>query len=224
MSGRTLAIGDIHGCSLALDTLIEAIRPTRKDVLVTLGDYVDRGIDSKGVIERLIALKTRCQLVPLFGNHEQMLLEAREDALSDYQKYRLRAWLEFGGIATLDSFGIESPEEIPQGVLAFLFSCRDFFETESHIFVHANYHAHLALDEQPASMLRWEPLKDGLPGPHFSGKTAIVGHTSQVSGEILDIGYLKCIDTYCYGGKWLTALDVESGRVWQANERGALRR
>ena len=58
----------------------------------------------------------------------------------------------------------------------------------------------------------------------FRGKTAIVGHTPQGTGEILDLGYLICIDTYCVGGGWLTALDVESGRVWQANREGRLRR
>jgi serine/threonine protein phosphatase 1 len=62
-----------------------------------------------------------------------------------------------------------------------------------------------------------------LPGRHCSGKTAVVGHTPQVTGEILDLGYLVCIDTYCVGGGWLTALDVDSGQVWQANRAGELR-
>ena len=53
------------------------------------------------------------------------------------------------------------------------------------------------------------------PSPHVSGKRAIVGHSSQKSGEILDLGHLVCIDTYCYGGGWLTALDVDTDEVWQ---------
>jgi serine/threonine protein phosphatase 1 len=61
------------------------------------------------------------------------------------------------------------------------------------------------------------------PGPHESGKTVIVGHTSQKSGEILDLGHLVCIDTYCHGGSWLTALEVTTGQVWQANRNGELR-
>ena len=60
--------------------------------------------------------------------------------------------------------------------------------------------------------------------PHVSGKTAVVGHTPQRGGEVLDLGFLKCIDTFCNGGRWLTALDVTSGRVWQANNRGELRK
>ena len=63
-----------------------------------------------------------------------------------------------------------------------------------------------------------------MPGPHQSGKIAVVGHTPDKTGEILDMGYLKCIDTYCYGGQWLTALDVLSGAIWQANEEGEVRK
>jgi serine/threonine protein phosphatase 1 len=50
-----------------------------------------------------------------------------------------------------------------------------------------------------------------------------VGHTPQKSGEVLDLGYLKCIDTYCHGGGWLTALEVGTGKVWQANLAGEMR-
>jgi len=78
--------------------------------------------------------------------------------------------------------------------------------------------------EQPVGMLRWESLRDMTPGPHDSGKAVIVGHTAQKSGDILDLGHLKCIDTYCYGGGWLTALDVRSGEVWQANQLGVIHR
>ena len=76
---------------------------------------------------------------------------------------------------------------------------------------------------EPTETLLWESLKVRQPGPHCSGKTAIVGHTSQKSGEILDLGHLKCIDTRCYGEGWLTAMDVESGQVWQADKNGRLR-
>ena len=57
-----------------------------------------------------------------------------------------------------------------------------------------------------------------------SGKVATVGHTAQKSGELLDLGCVKCIDTFCHGGGWLTALEVNSGQVWQANQSGVVRR
>ena len=71
---RTIAIGDIHGCLAAFDALLAAIEPTQQDILVPVGDYIDRGPDSKGVIDRLIELKEKTVLFPLMGNHEEMML------------------------------------------------------------------------------------------------------------------------------------------------------
>src|SRR5262249_47793301 len=76
MAGRTIAIGDIHGCPDALAALLDAVAPGREDTVVTLGDYIDRGPDSRRVLDRLIALAGRCRLVPLLGNHEEALLSA----------------------------------------------------------------------------------------------------------------------------------------------------
>jgi serine/threonine protein phosphatase 1 len=219
MPARTIAIGDIHGCSVALAALIDAIGPCPDDVLVTLGDYINRGPDSRGVLDLLNDLGRRCRLVPLLGNHDQMLLDVRAGRHPIY-------WLlDIGGNATLDSYGpAHDLSLIPEGHFRFLEGCLDFFETETHIFVHANYFPDLPMSEQDFGMLRWESLRETIPGPHNSGKTAIVGHTAQKEGEVLDLGYLKCIDTFCYGGGWLTALDVDTGLGWQANRDGQLRR
>ncbi len=116
------------------------------------------------------------------------------------------------------------PEDIPAAHIEFLRDCRLYYESPRHFFVHANYRAELPLSAQPAETLLWESLKIRQPGPHCSGKTAIVGHTSQKNGEILDLGYLKCIDTWCYGDGWLTALDIQSGQVWQADKSGTTRK
>jgi len=78
MSGRIIAVGDIHGCSAALAALVLAIDLKPQDTFVTLGDYVDRGIESKAVLEQLIELEKRCQLVPILGNHDQMMLHAKD--------------------------------------------------------------------------------------------------------------------------------------------------
>jgi serine/threonine protein phosphatase 1 len=217
MPQRNIAIGDIHGCSLALETLIKTIRPRPDDVIVTLGDYINRGPDTRGVIERLIQLSEQCRLIPLIGNHDQMLLEAKAGI-------HPTTWLGMGGVATLDSYGPgRDISLIPEAHFDFLDACLNYYETNTHIFVHANYYDHMPMDEQPSLMLRWESLRDTTPGPHDSGKTVIVGHTSQKGGEILDFGHLKCIDTYCYGGGWLTALDVRTSEVWQANQMGRVR-
>jgi len=218
MKSRTIAIGDIHGCLAALDALLEAVRPRPEDVIVTLGDYINRGPDSRGVLDRLIKLNRRCRLVPLLGNHDQMLLDVRSG------KYPIFWLLDMGGTATLDSYGLSRDLDlIPDEHFGFLESCRDFYETDTHIFIHANYFPDIPMTEQHVGMLRWESLRGMTPGPHESGKTVIAGHTSQKNGEILDLEHLKCIDTYCYGGGWLTALDVNTEEIWQADREGNMR-
>ncbi|MEQ8791784.1 MAG: metallophosphoesterase family protein [Pirellulaceae bacterium] len=213
---RTIAIGDIHGCSQALTALLDAIQPRPNDVIVTLGDYVDRGPDSRGVLEQLIQLGDRCRHKPLLGNHELMMLEAlQEDESLDF-------WLECGGRQTLASYG-GSPAAIPASHLDFLRGCRRFHQSPTHIFLHANYFSDVELADQPDLMLFWEHLSFLVPAPHASGKRVIVGHTPQASGEILDLDHVVCIDTYCVGGGWLTALEAETGRIWQADREGALR-
>lgn len=112
---------------------------------------------------------------------------------------------------------------IPAEHVEFIKRCRDYHETVNHIFVHAYYDPDRPLHEQSGAGLRWASLPM-VPARHCSGKIAIVGHTPQRSGEILDLGFLKCIDTLCHGGGWLTALEVGSGKVWQANMAGELRR
>jgi len=216
MSGRTIAIGDIHGCSAALAAIITAIHPQPDDTIVTLGDYVDRGIDSKGVLDLLIDLEGRCRLVPILGNHDEMMLHA-SDSDSDFQ-----SWMGIGGGMALDSYGDTGTLDlIPAAHIEFLERCRDFFETETHFFVHANYKPNFRLEQLDGLTLRWLSLNDEQSWPHYSGKIAVVGHTPQP--EILDEGHLICLDTGCGMGGWLTAFDVRSRKYWQANEAGILR-
>lgn len=225
MKRRTIAIGDIHGCSRALAVLIEAVRPTPADTVVPLGDFVDRGPDSRGVIDRLIDLGRRCRLVPILGNHEQMLLDAWDRrSLDEWTTPGIYTWIAAGGMATLDSYGPTAIlDDLPEDHLRFLRDCYPYFEDDTHLFVHANYQPDLDLSKQTTLMLRWESLRDFRPSVHRSGKTAVVGHTPQKSGEVLDLGHLKCIDTHCYGGGWLTALETATGRYWQSNQTGELK-
>ncbi len=215
MGGRLIAIGDIHGYATSLAALIDAIDPQPADTFIPLGDYIDRGPDSRGVIEQLLALDRRCRLLPILGNHDELMLNVRQGADEDFNE-----WLAFGGVATLAAYECVHPRDIPEDHIRFLQSCRTWVETEHHFFVHASYVPDLSLPEQPLGVLRWVSLRDGIPPPHFSAKTAIVGHTAQKNCEILDAGHLKCIDTYIYGGGWLTAIDVRSNRLWQVDAQG----
>ncbi len=215
MPDRTVAIGDVHGCSAALAALLDLIDPGPDDTVVTLGDYIDRGPDSSGVLDQLIALGERCRLVPLKGNHEEMFLASRASYAS------LHFWLACGGAATLESYGSGARvSDVPPDHVAFMHKCRDFYETDTHIFVHANYRPGVPMSKQPAEALRWEFLDPARAAPHQSGKTVVAGHTPQKSGDVLDLTFVKGIDTACYSGGWLTALEVGSDRVWQVDERG----
>ncbi len=215
---RTIAIGDIHGCLDALNALLNAIQPTRDDTIVTVGDYVDRGPDSNGVLERLLQLEQTTNLVALMGNHEEMLIAVLERQIEPY------SWLNHGGVETMDSYGFAGDLAcVPKSHRDFLKRMEDFYENDTHFIVHANYDPGLPFAEQPSDLLRWVKISNVLPGPHISGKRAVVGHTHDRQGDIFEVPHLVCIDTYCYGGKWLTALDLETGKVWQANPDGSMR-
>ena len=169
MAGRVVAIGDIHGCPDALATLIDALAPSRDDTIVLLGDYIDRGPNSRGVLDRLIALGGRCRLVPLLGNHEEALLDALRDSNS------LRRWLTLGGADTLRSYGWAPggprralADWFPKAHREFLAGCRSYYETASHLFVHAGYMPDLALAEQTGLALRWR-VTDASSSANSSG-------------------------------------------------------
>lgn len=219
---RTLAIGDVHGCLTALDTLLGFVRPGPADQLVFLGDYVDRGPDSKGVLDRVIGLKLAGQTVCVRGNHEVMMAAAA-NGRDDF-----RFWRACGGMEALESYalpnGIALLEDIPEAHWHFLNrGLVDWYETDTHIFVHANLHPDLPLADQRTECLHWQPLDPAWHKPHVSGKSMICGHTQQREGVPLVLDRAVCIDTGAYAYEWLTCLDVESGKYWQANELGQTR-
>jgi serine/threonine protein phosphatase 1 len=213
---RTLAIGDIHGCLRALETLLVAVRPQADDLVITLGDYVDRGPDSKGVIERLLGLAKTCRLICLRGNHDFMMQEARKNFFAE------REWLTMGGEPTLASYSGRAEsgtlKDVPEEHWHFLERCADWFESTTHLFVHAGALPDRPLAEQPEHMLHWEKII--APQPHQSGKILVCGHTAQRSGKPRNWGHTICIDTYVYGDGWLTCLDTDTGQIWQANQQG----
>jgi serine/threonine protein phosphatase 1 len=218
MPGRTIAIGDIHGYTDALRAVLRAVEPRPNDVVVALGDYVDRGPDSRGTIDTLIQLAETTQLVPLLGNHDRLFLDVCNGDQAGFLD-----WLQFGGYATMTSYGGRVPAGVPSDHVEFLGDCRLWFETDTHLFVHGCYLPDVPLGEQPEEVLLWEKIRGQEPGPHHSGKQAIVGHTAQRDGEILDLGHLVCIDTCCYGDGCLTAMDVDTGELWQADKHGQMR-
>lgn len=212
-TGRLIAVGDIHGCVKQLRLVLEAIEPQPDDVFVFLGDFVDRGPDSKGVIDEVIELGKKCTVYPICGNHEEMVLGAFAGGASDH-----KFWCKFGGIEMLASYGVDNAQKLPGQHLYFISKCLDYVETDNFIFVHAGCDPNAPLDRQSGEKLRWDKFPKE-PKPHFSGKTVVCGHT--VHPKVLDLGFILCIDTGCgviQTGR-LTAIDMKSGRMWQAGGR-----
>jgi serine/threonine protein phosphatase 1 len=218
-SGRIVVIGDIHGCATALRTLVKVIDPRPEDTVVVLGDVIDWGPDARQCVQQLIDLSARCQMILVRGNHEEMLFSALES------ESELRSWLDLGGEETLRSYPYRGGDDFvdPEHVQFLKANARDYHETDEFIFVHASYDPNKPMSEQSGTILQWEFVVPNQMRPHFSGKTVFAGHTPQTSGDILDLGFLKVIDTDCSRGGWLTALEVHSGEIIQANQQGQLR-
>ena len=216
---RICAIGDIHGCSVALQSLLRSIDPQPDDTIVVLGDVIDWGPDSRDCVQQLIDLSSRCRFVLVRGNHEEMLFAALDS------RSERRYWLKFGGEETLKSYPHPGGEAVidPSHVRFIKAHARDYHETEEFIFVHASYDPNKPMPEQSNTTLQWEHVQPEKMRPHSSGKTVIAGHTPQTSGGPLDLVFLKVIDTDCCRGGWLTALEVRTGELFQANQRGEVR-
>jgi len=213
-TGRVLAIGDVHGCARALSLILESVSVERSDTVVLLGDLVDRGPDSRGVLERVMFLEGECRVVLVTGNHEEMMLSGLHGSSRD-------EWLKWGGRATLDSYG-GRVEDIPEDHRQWLSGGVDYFETDHEICIHANLEPGVPLSEQRAEWLRWTHLT-GREEAHASGRRIVCGHTPQPIGLPLVTDGWLCIDTLCWAGGFLTCVDLASNEIWQAQESGTVR-
>lgn len=218
--GRTLVIGDIHGSLKALDLMLGELQPTAKDVLITLGDYVDRGPDTRGVVDRLLELEKQTRLVPLIGNHEILMLDARAGAVEG------QSWCSVGGRQTMESYGSSDKPDwsmVPDAHWDFLSQrLQRWYETDTHLFAHANVNAMMPMEDQSDDWLFWRRFDDS--HPHFSGKTLICGHTAQKNGLPKMLPGRMCLDTWAYGDGWLTGLDTATETFVQTSQRGEVRR
>lgn len=215
MSARILAIGDVHGCCTALTTLLSALRLNTDDTVIMLGDLVNRGPDSKGVVDRLIALQNECRLITVMGNHDEIFLHSLEQASVNPEK------ISSGAGPTLKSYG-GSIAHVPQSHHQFFRQMVTYWETAGHIFVHASVDPELPLSQHASPLLRWSRYSSDQPR-HCSGKIVVCGHTQQRSGYPGMSDHIICIDTAAYKGLWLTCLDVTSETVLQSNEQGEVR-
>ena len=221
---RVYAVGDIHGrLDLFEDMIarIDADRGNTRPTVVLLGDYIDRGAQSKEVVDRLLALPDWADWVLLRGNHEQALLEALSDLP---QADRLmRQWLNFGGVETLQSYGVPSTllyandlpairkdmnARFPAAHGALFDSLRLAHRAGGYLFVHAGIRPGIPLSAQDSQDLLWI-REDFLDSRVDHGVVVVHGHS--VSPEVVERPNRIGIDTGAYKTGRLTALVIDGG-------------
>ncbi len=211
---RLFAVGDVHGEFHLLRHLIEAeIRfDPDADGLVFLGDYIDRGPLSKDVVRYVSQLKEQygTRVVLLKGNHEELA----EEALSGGSPVDLRLWMLNGGGNTVSDFG--SLDEAGRVLLPFIGVLELYYETDSHVFVHAGLERGRPPGETSPDVLLWTREF----APHFQGKTVVSGHTPHREVTFYD-GVVIVDSGAVYGGA-LSAYDVLNKTVFTAHRRDLL--
>ncbi len=191
-SSQYLAIGDIHGCARTLDALTHKITSYHDHVHVFIGDYIDRGPDSRGVIDQLNAFSKEYHCVFIRGNHEKMLL----DALQKKNEY---LWFMNGGINTLASYGVSAVEEIPRDHLDFITATQLWYDTPEYLFIHAGLDPDRSIEEQFADHSTIEDAvlwkRNHIDASTNWEKTVVFGHTP-VAEPFIDNQKIG-IDTGC---------------------------
>jgi serine/threonine protein phosphatase 1 len=225
---RAYAVGDIHGRLDLLDMMLHRIeedragRPPKKTFIIFLGDFIDRGPDSAGVVERLRSYRPPgARPIFLAGNHEEVLMRILAG-----DKAILPSWLKFGGAECVSSYGISADRlkqmdedaavrhlraQIPQTHQQFLEGLADTFRFGDYLFVHAGIRPGVAIEAQDRADLRWirEPF---LSDSKEHGFVVVHGHTivEAVEERSNRIG----IDTGAYQTGVLTILGIEDDQRW----------
>jgi predicted MPP superfamily phosphohydrolase len=224
---RIYAIGDIHGRLDLVEQLLamidddDARRGAARTELIFLGDLVDRGPDSRGVVERLMMLRAERPVRFLMGNHEEVFLRA---VAGDQRA--LRFLIRIGGRETLFSYGVSEREyreldydelvalvreKVPAAHVEFLSAFEKWIEAGDYLFVHAGLRPGIALADQAQSDLYW--IRDDFLRHRDSfGKMVVHGHsiTEEIDERTNRIG----IDTGAYATGRLAAIGLEGGERW----------
>jgi serine/threonine protein phosphatase 1 len=207
----TYAIGDIHGSLDKLQQLIgecERHADGRLMRWVFLGDYIDRGPDSRGVIDTLMALQARRpnQVVTLMGNHEAMLLAALD------RSGAAPTWHSQGGLATLQSYSVSAAADLPAAHVDWVRALQLRYDDGRRFFVHAGVNPGMALDAQEDFDLLWirEPF---LSDRRDYGRLVVHGHTPLRTGSADLRGNRLNLDTGAVFGGPLTAAAFDDIRT-----------
>jgi serine/threonine protein phosphatase 1 len=212
MNERLVAVGDIHGCFDTFQELVEhKIRISKGDRLVLLGDYIDRGYQSREVIDYIVDLQEHgFDIIPLIGNHESMLLDSVESEQS------MNKWYMNGANETLHSFGIESIDKLNAKYLRFFKSLSYYYIQDKFIFVHAGFNDETDNPFEDRFQMIWS-RRVTYTNPVFNKKIIVHGHTpvpfTVCHEQVMAHSSVINIDTGCVYDNWggyghLTAIEL----------------
>lgn len=208
-------VGDIHGHLDKLESLINKLPLTADDRLIFLGDYIDRGPDSRGVISLLLQIKEQYDCVFLCGNHEHIM----RDYLQGCLVYDRELWRLNGGFDCLDSYGIVSPVpgnvDVPSEHTAFLQSLKYYHQEPGFVFVHGGLNCDLPLEKNRWNDILWPRSAFYASRYNWSEGVVVFGHTpfDEPLVQPNKIG----IDTGCAYGGPLTAVRLPEVEFYQSN-------
>ena len=220
---KCYVIGDVHGCLPEMAALIESLPLQHGDTLVFLGDYIDRGPDSRGVVDYLVNLRRRGEQATVFlrGNHEDMLLSYM--GLSGHHG---DSFLINGGVATLASYGVASPatrpgaadtrrllEAMPREHLEFLMRLEPWYFFGDFLCVHAGINPRRSWEDQAGEELIWI-RHEFIANPHPLPQTVLFGHTP-MKDVFFNLPYKIGLDTGLVYGNALSCLEVTGRTLYQ---------
>lgn len=208
---RKIAIGDIHGCAQTFKKLLERIELGKQDELILLGDMIDRGPDSKGVLDEVLRLKEGGYKVVLVqGNHEEMILNSHIDF---FVKDR---WLNSGGRMTLVSFGGANMDMsvVDPKYFALMSESVDYYESDDFIFVHAGLNFGLEYPFEAVRDMRWiRDWHDEINYEWLGNRVIVHGHTAIA----LDVAKQMLIEL-----PEKQVLNIDTGCVYKREGEGCL--
>ncbi|HKJ40929.1 MAG TPA: metallophosphoesterase family protein [Sunxiuqinia sp.] len=218
MKNRLFAIGDVHGCFDPLMELVESkLQLKKSDHLVLLGDYIDRGMQSREVIDYIMEFKNQgFDVVTLRGNHEQMLVDALDDTEN------LPLWIYNGGRKTLKSFDVELLQDLAPTYQIFFRNLPYFHAFGNYLFVHAGFDDAASDPFQDKYKLVWES-QNHYEHPELAGKTIVHGHRphplEQLKKMKLEKQQVINLDTGCVYPEYLgygrlTAIELHSRELF----------
>lgn len=208
MEQKRWVIPDIHGYAKTLKSLLAQIRPAKEDHLIFLGDYIDRGPDSKGVIDEIMNLQKKgFRVTPLLGNHEEFLLMNYDFAIKNsgfLQKLKpniiKKEWYEFGGKDTMKSFGTRSIIDIPQKYIEWMRNLDHYLEMKDYVIVHAG------LNFKPQNVFQDKHAM--LWAKEFKIESSKIGYRQLIHGHTpVDLEYIH----HCINQEKHEFIDLDNG-------------